>query len=338
MTTAGAPEPDVGPAPPAGFEDRATFVLGLAKSGTTLLQSLLDGHPQLLVDAAESKFLSHWWPRARALDADARIELGVEVMLREFGADSINGSYLDHLSGERVVERYRALVHRSTLDEPQRYLLAALVAYGHESGQVTPRLRRWVEKTPVRDDVFPALRSWWPDARALRVIRDPRANFVAEHRLRRYVTASDFADRWLAQLGAVRQAQLDPAQMVIRYEDLAADPAGVMNRVARFLDIDPHECLAQPTKAGGHRSYRGNSSTGAAFSGVSAERTERWRTEASKTEVAVIEAITGPALEEFGYEPIVSASVRRTLGPALRAWRRRIRPAVGTARRSVRRR
>ncbi len=32
------------------------FILGIPRSGTTLIQSLLDGHPQLLVDVADSQF------------------------------------------------------------------------------------------------------------------------------------------------------------------------------------------------------------------------------------------------------------------------------------------
>ena len=34
---------------PLPFEQRACFAAGQAKSGTTLLIALLDGHPQLLV-------------------------------------------------------------------------------------------------------------------------------------------------------------------------------------------------------------------------------------------------------------------------------------------------
>src|SRR4051812_279148 len=39
-----------------GFSERAGFVAGPAKSGTTLLVSLLDGHPELLVFPAETAY------------------------------------------------------------------------------------------------------------------------------------------------------------------------------------------------------------------------------------------------------------------------------------------
>src|SRR5690349_23794625 len=38
------------------FEQRAAFIAGQAKSGTTLLVSLLDGHPELLVFPLETAY------------------------------------------------------------------------------------------------------------------------------------------------------------------------------------------------------------------------------------------------------------------------------------------
>jgi len=48
---------DLGGNPPARrFEDRACFIAGSAKSGTTLLVSLLDGHSGLLVFPEETAY------------------------------------------------------------------------------------------------------------------------------------------------------------------------------------------------------------------------------------------------------------------------------------------
>src|SRR5579864_5885361 len=41
-----------------GFDERACFIVGAAKSGTTLLVSLLDSHPELLVMPQDTAYFA----------------------------------------------------------------------------------------------------------------------------------------------------------------------------------------------------------------------------------------------------------------------------------------
>ena len=57
-------EPVEGPLP--AFYERPVFVVGHRKTGTTLLQELLDGHPQLAVLPGESNHFNTFLPRKQA--------------------------------------------------------------------------------------------------------------------------------------------------------------------------------------------------------------------------------------------------------------------------------
>ena len=58
-------EPETLPLP--DFYERPVFVVGHRKTGTTLLQELLDGHPQLVVLPGESNHFLTFLPRFGAL-------------------------------------------------------------------------------------------------------------------------------------------------------------------------------------------------------------------------------------------------------------------------------
>ena len=66
---------------------RPLFILGVPRSGTSLMQSLLDGHPQLLVDAGESKFFRRFYPKAKRKSYSQQVILANNHLLHLFNAD-----------------------------------------------------------------------------------------------------------------------------------------------------------------------------------------------------------------------------------------------------------
>src|SRR5438874_9509488 len=66
--------PMTGPTPNLSFDQRACFIAGQAKSGTTLVVALLDGHPELLVFPQDTAYfataLTKYGPRGRRAQFD----------------------------------------------------------------------------------------------------------------------------------------------------------------------------------------------------------------------------------------------------------------------------
>jgi hypothetical protein len=94
----------------------------------------------------------------------------------------------------------------------------------------------------------------------------------------------------------------------VHYEELVTQPQSVLNRLGDFLDHDLDYERIQTTGLG--RLSESNSS----FLGNEKETknpVNRWKEKLSHTEVATLEALIGPSLQQFGYSLTVDSSEQR---------------------------
>ncbi len=213
-------------------DTRPIFVVGVQRSGTTLLQSLLGAHPAI---AAPPEL--HYWFR---------------VQLRSLAWD---GDLTDDDVLARAVHTALnppvALLAEAGFDEAAVLARAAAGPRTH-AGVVEAIMRdaadrqgarRWSEKSPGQPAGV-AL-GWFPDAQLVHIVRDPRDTvassvrapwgehdpWVLAHRWRRFT-------RDTLRVGA----RVGPGSYLrVRYEDLVADPVATMRVVFAFLDeaFDP---------------------------------------------------------------------------------------------------
>jgi hypothetical protein len=183
---------------------------------------------------------------------------------------------------------------------------------------------RWVEKTPANRRFIPQILERFPLTKFLITMRDPRAILAAQIALEKtrktrelsvYYCVSHWLQAAQLALGAERK---EISGIVIRYEDLVADPAPPMQRVCDFLEISfDRNVVLTPTKAG--KFWAGNSATEREFTRVSGERAGSWQNELSGDEIGWVEWHCRELMPHFGYTP---RSSRRSL---LHHWARPIR-------------
>jgi hypothetical protein len=317
------------------------FILGIARSGTTLLQSLLDGHPQLLVDIYDSRFV-YWyrqvrrWPeklRQGPLSPARRMELAEQIML-DFvfhEASPYYQDFLGHISIPALKGHFRAFLNASP-GQPKNYLEAYLYALGLASGHLSGQTRFWVDKTLGYEYLFNRYAQWFPNARFIYMIRDPRDVYTSykkrDIKNNRAITAIEsFAVTWGDSARALLDCQrnIPPEnRFILRYEDLVADPQTVMKSVADFLGIDFTPGLLSPTKGFGRVPWGGNPESGKKQTGVVYQDAARkWQTYLQPEELARLEFLLGPEMQAVGYSlaasprafPLASAQVaaRRAL-------------------------
>jgi hypothetical protein len=257
----------------AGFRlsERAVFVCGVHRSGTTLLRDLLDGHPQLSVLPAEGSYLTGWRAKLAPLPRDERIRaLGCEWLRRL--ANPINQApfwLLGRTTPEsspyiqfarRFIAWWSALEHHFA--EPGALLPLMSVALAYASCAPAPgrlaEAQRWVEKTPTNEFHLDSIWAALPSAKVIHVIRDPIAVYASHKRLEeRYFGSFRSARQALRNLArsfeiaCKHHARNGPhGYLLVRYEDLIAEPEEVMGRIASFLEIARHASLLRPTAAG----------------------------------------------------------------------------------------
>jgi hypothetical protein len=306
------------------FEQRACFVAGQAKSGTTLLTALLDNHPELLVLPEETAYfptvLTKYAPRGRRPQFDYLTRESLSNVL--FGGPSRRGKrdYADFPRAEFLETFERTSFDPAKIDNDLLALMAE--SYAAALGVPLDGIKRWVEKTPANRNHVPAILSRFPHAKILVTIRDPRAILAAQialtaRKARNFSVYYVIAHWRVAARLAKRVLHGEVGGLVVPYEQLAREPAGTMKTVCDYLEIAyTPETILKPTKIG--RSWSGNSAVQTEFSQISAEPVTRWERELSEHEIGWIEWHCRDLMREFGYEPRLERA-------ALRHWAQPIR-------------
>jgi hypothetical protein len=295
------------------IEEAPVFLLGMHRSGTTLLQCLLDGHPELVVDTGESCFFTQFVPRALKASPEKRLTLAEEILLRHYHqTDANNYRYVSHVPWEDV----RAAFHRRLNETPKRlpdYLTSAVLGAGEVGGQLKPGVRYWAEKTPHHEMFAEQIFSWWPKARCIHVMRDPRGTFSAIRKRKPKIGSVDaVAYMWSRSAGLLKRNQEKfgaERYLGLRYEDMVTDPQMQMERVREFLGIADNEILYRPTKAGGKHDWGGNSAHGQKFSGIDASSLHKWREITSVEHIALLETLLFGPMQRLNYEMLAQHSI-----------------------------
>ena len=291
------------------FGQRACFAAGQAKSGTTLLIALLDGHPQLLVLPEETAYFPTVLNKYGRAGRRAQVDyLTNEALSRVLFGGPPEWEKVDY--SHFPVAEFRDLFETAAFNptNANRDLLVIMVeAYAATLGRPLDSIVRWIEKTPANRRFIPQIIERFPNSKILLTMRDPRAILAAQIALEKTRKTREFSayycvSHWLqaARLGLRAEAGEIPA-MVTRYEDLVADPASVMARVCDFLDIAfEREVVLTPTKAG--KLWLGNSATERDFTTISSDRARSWERELTPEEIGWVEWHCREWMPHFGYE------------------------------------
>ena len=293
------------------FEQRACFIAGQAKSGTTLLVALLDSHPELLVFPEETAYfptvLTKYGSRGRRAQFDYITRQSLSNVV--FGGPCKWGKRdYSFFPTAELLETFERMAF-DPANAPRDLLVLLMEAYAATIGRPLASIRCWVEKTPANRRYMPAIRARFPHAKNLVTIRDPRAILAAQiglERTRRLGTFSTYycIRHWreaaTLALGAMRGE--DPSVLAVPYEQLVLDTAATMKSVCDFLGVtyDPAVVLT-PTKAG--KFWAGNSAAETEFSSISVDPLMRWRSELSQDEIGWVEWHCRELMPAFGYEP-----------------------------------
>lgn len=294
------------------FADRACFIAGPAKSGTSLLVSLLDGHPELLVLPEETAY----FPTAiRKYAGDRRGQFayltGKALCSILFGGP---GGYEKHDYSHFDAPGFRVEFERAAFDPANagRDLLVLLFeTYAGVIGRPLDSVRRWVEKTPANRDHLPAIFARFPHAKAILTLRDPRALLAAQIKLEQSRRRRRFSiylclEHW--RKAAELALHPDPRVFVAPFEQTLTSPAETLQSLCAFLEIAYDAGMLTPTKAG--RLWQGNSAAQHRFGSISPEPIDRWRTFLTEPEIAWVEHHCRSLMIPLGYQPLLPRTTR----------------------------
>jgi hypothetical protein len=272
------------------------FVVGVARSGTTLLQRMLDSHPQLAV--SNDPAFTHV-PLRHLPD-------GVDPPLTSELVESTLALRTFHRLGlEDAIARQAASGARTWSEFVSRlYDALARQAGKPFAGE---KMARYVTHLPQLTALFP-----W--ARFVHIIRDGRdvalSNLEWAHDRRgpgrlalwdeEPVAVSALSWRWMVTAGMHDGAALGPRRYhEVRYEKLLDRPAAALRQIASFLDL-PFSDRMLAYHEGKVRAKPGLSAKQAWLPPTPGLRD--WRAEMRPRDLELFEAIAGDLLTRLGYE------------------------------------
>ncbi len=294
------------------LRDRPVFVCGHPKSGTTLLLSLLDNHPQLVVYPDETFFFRGFEPVLHKLDLEEKVSLAGRYLLhyfedtpdRPYDLTGIPDEYQVQVAYAQMCLRLAERMDIAGFRHDGDLLAETILTFGEHFGILTDESRYWVEKTPYNELFAPQIFDWWQQAKCIQVVREPRDIYASYHRKHPALQPEKFTHRWKASLQAGvenRRRYGYDRYLILRYEDLVQEPEAAIAKITDFLQIEDNPTLRVPTQHG--VPWEGNSMFSDRFQGISAKPKGRWKKELPPLHMAVIEVMTGNLMREFNYPP-----------------------------------
>ena len=212
------------------------FVVGVGRSGTSLVQSMLAAH-SLVAFPPEVQFVRRYLGRGRLARLHAT---GGVAAVRDVleGDDRVGRLDLDL---GRVLSRYAGNVPFSEADLYE----TLLTAYAQTQGK--PRAG---DKDPRCVEFLPLLARHWPAAHVVHVIRDPRDVLASKKKAawsrHRSALAHVFANRVQLRAGRRDGPRLyGPRYHEVVYEELLADPQAVLRDLAGRLGLAYEEAMLE---------------------------------------------------------------------------------------------
>jgi hypothetical protein len=205
------------------------FIVGKGRSGTTLLSTILDSHPNV-ASATESRFLLLIWQKYKNLkewkpeDAEEYFE-SVKKDLMVFHMWEFNNGLLDNL---------KALPKEAAVQD-----LIKLIYIYRKSNFSKGRIKFIIDKNPEYSIFVHKLIQIFPEAKFFRQIRDPRDNVTSQIKFSKK-SVGILGNKWLNyNIELDRFAQKYPNQfMTLRFEDLILDKEAFFQKFEAYSGID----------------------------------------------------------------------------------------------------
>jgi Tfp pilus assembly protein PilF len=260
-----APEPSAEPAAAAGH----IFLVGFPRSGTTLIEQALAGHPDV-------------------------------ITLEE--APTMAASYAEFLQSSEGLQRLAHLTPDEARIWRDRYWQAVRAFGGEPTGRV------FVDKAPAGTANLPIVAKLFPRAKVLFAVRDPRdvtlSCLLNAFQMNALTYAFTTLDETAACYGACMsladayRGVLDLELREVRYETLVEDFEAELAAIAGFVGLDFHPAMFDVTATARRRSVR-TPSADQVRQGVNRQGVGRWR--AYGAELAPVMPSLAPWIERFGY-------------------------------------
>ena len=302
----------------------AIFIVGCSRSGTTLLRLMLTCHPDVCIPP-ESGFITNLYPKWSNLLIKTQYQI-FQLCNELFSFDN---KFCDwKLTQNQIQKELEALM-------PFNFQEFVDAVYNLYMKQRDKKAIYWGDKNPFYIYHIKFLKSIFPNAKFVHIIRDGRAvlnSFIKANRIHGKIypdTPENGAEHWRDVLKASYPFRDHADYYEIHYEDLIRFPKKELLHLCKFLDISyqPSEMLSYPqvnasfelvpsSRLAWHKST---------LMSVDISKISAWKGELKRHYAIMFEAYCGAELFNCGYHLILPFNRFRFINKVLRKLSRILR-------------
>lgn len=275
------------------------FIVGKGRSGTTLLSTILDSHPNV-ASATESRFLLLMWQRYKSLKK-WQPEMAEEVY--ETVLSDYRVRYLWDFHKNELLEQLRSLPESTKVQD----LIKAVYIFRNSSFE-KGKIRFIVDKNPRYTLFIDRLADIFKEGKFVRIIRDPRDNITSHVKFTRKKVGL-LSNKWLAynqQFDAC--AKEEPVRYAtFKFENLVIDKVSFFNDFEKFTRIDSlvdleEKRLSYKDEFEAKFSESLKEQHQASVKPLDPKKIGHYKQKLSKSQIRTIESVSFPYAEKYGYE------------------------------------
>lgn len=307
------------------------FVIGMGRSGTTLLAKLLNQHPKIhgLPEAVFMIFFMHAWKNRKEFN-EKDIDLMFEQIKWFSGSHPMAGWKFDETTAKKETLNY-IKQHNPGYTELCKFIAYCIKPEKQNKDQAI----MLADKNPSYTLFADHLNEIFPEAKFIYIVRDYRANVLSRKQNVDLRSPDIHLNAWLWNFYNQRAFRFYNKNrdkcIMLRYEDLVKDSKTEIQNVLNFLELDPAEMIWEETaqfsgiKKEDHQVPPGHEERFIKKytdlnKPISTSRAEAWKTELSEAETQACDAICQPMGKVFGYMPVSKpASANKYLGYYIKA-------------------
>ena len=207
------------------------FIIGAGRSGTTLLRTMLMGHPEIIIPPESFAF---------------RPAFKKFHILQNSSWGKITNAIIKCYSSSKQfsmwdIELTNVELKGTQLDNKDKSLANLIDLIYREYGRINkPKALRWGDKTPLNTFYLKWVNKTFPNAKFINLIRDGR-DVVSSLKVAGLSSITNSCLRWNQAIEMVREFEKTIEQERIitgRYEDLVSNTQFEIQNICQFLEMD----------------------------------------------------------------------------------------------------
>lgn len=274
------------------------FIVGMPRSGTKLLRDLLNYHSLVGITANESHVLPYFYQ-----NAGKYTPLSQAQNFDHFYKDFTNTIFFQRLTANG----HFSLNKSAWADAVQSWQFSGVIEAFYRLYARQQNKTIWGDKTPSYLLHMPLLKSLFPGAKFIHIIRDVR-DYCLSIKKAWNKNMYRAAQRWHDSIIKCRRdaaAHIGADYLEVTYEALSNDPEKILRQICRFLAIPFENAMTSPTQPTENLGDTKNAV------GIVKGNYGKWKKNMATETVLKIEKMCGSLLTELGYSAAYSATPKR---------------------------